>query len=1033
MFRSPRILLFEDDEDDYIILRDFIADRCQLEDVHFDWYQKVENVEEILKKHDPDVIFIDYRLAETTGTDLAKQIRKHNSIVSLILLTGLPEDMFEEIESASEGLVLSEFLTKRDLTSRSLTRSIQYAIEGSRQRRQLNQQAIMMEEVLLSGHSALWSREVKADGTIFCSDSIEALTGFTKADLESSSIEWSSRVHDDDREAAIALVRDAGAMPTSATYRFRKKDGSLIWIEETCARSKQPFNEAVELISGRLQDITVRRSSEEQIRLMATALEQLTEAVIVTDSELDEPGPRILYVNPAAVRMTGYSKEELIGSTPRILQGPKTDRELRNKLKRDLQAGKDFEAKTWNYRKDGSEYYFSWKISPIRDPKGHVTHFLGTQRDITNEYAKQIELDRQQNFLREIGELAQIGGWRYDKSAKKVFWTDQVYNIHGVDPSGPVDIDLALSFYTGKSLATMKEVFTQCINKGIPYDEVLILNKADGVKLWVRNKGEPLIQDGEIVGAWGVSQNISEVYQLQFENEIFSDLAIEFSCVADRVGHFLELNERWELLLGHTREELMSCRFYDFIHPEDREATEKAIDKLLGGGDLMGFENRYRHRDGHYLHLSWNAVLGPEGSTVYAMARDITEHKGKEIDLQNALAAANIANEAKNQFLMVMSHELRTPLNPILGCADLLSQEVQDPSQLELLGYIKDSARHLTSVITDILDISTVEAGRIVIQKEPFDLVKLLKDSLSLMQPKAVEKKIDLKLVVGESWLDPTRCAVVSDRRKLRQILFNLITNALKFTRKGSVTVELMDLVSEENSEVIIRVSDTGIGIEEKHLDSVFERFYQVNMNASREFQGQGLGLALCRELARAMDGDVTVESELGKGSTFTLILPMERIGQQDDNRKQETLVANPAQSSPAQTQLKVLLVEDDPVNQMVMKAMLKRLNCIFVIAENGVEGVELAEKNPFDLILMDIQMPEMNGIEATQKIRNGNSSNRNVPIVAVSAHAVDKIKQSGFQAGMNGFLEKPVSLSQLTEVMEKVRNSGYSTHGALR
>lgn len=738
--------------------------------------------------------------------------------------------------------------------------------------------------------------------------------------------------------------------------------------------------------------------------------------------------PENIFVSGSVHELTGYAREEfesgtmkwlecvVEGDRERVLEGYRNASDNPMTLRYQIR------------RLDGRILWIEDTFSLREDPlQRGVKRLSGCVQDVTEQRDREIEMQRQENFLREIGKLAKIGGWRFDKQTNKVHLSHEVLRIHGLNPaSGPVDLEEAVSFFPDEAKHEIKRHLQACVDEGLSYDQLFNFHSADGRRLITRARGEPIYEGKEIIGAWGVFQDITSFYQLQYENEIFYDLAVELTCKISKEGLLLWCNQKWEEVLDYKIQQQLHQPYLQFVHPEDRKAVADCFQEVMAGKELNGFEVRLLKKSGQALYFSCNAVLAPHEETVFVLARDISDLKAKEAELQRALLEANIANESKNQFLMVISHELRTPLNPILGCADLLMDRSSSNEDREMLKMIVESANHLSSVVSDILDISSIESGRISIQQDPFDLIELVEGSLQFMKARAISKGLHLEFEDHGQRHPGKQVVCVGDKRKVRQILINLIGNGLKFTREGKVMVELLPLEAKPGIQTVtIRVADTGIGIKEEDQSRIFNRFQQVTMKESREFQGQGLGLALCRELARLLDGDVTVASAPGEGSTFTVTLPMEilfvetnkpaGIGAPSSTRQLEGAVPPPSPSA-----CRVLVVEDDPLNQTVLKGMLKRLQADFLLVENGLEALEAALKKVYDLILMDIQMPEMDGLEAARKIRETENPNQNTPIMAISAHAVDDVKRGSLKAGMNGFLEKPIEFSALREVLKE-------------
>ncbi|WP_288427761.1 ATP-binding protein [uncultured Spirosoma sp.] len=371
----------------------------------------------------------------------------------------------------------------------------------------------------------------------------------------------------------------------------------------------------------------------------------------------------------------------------------------------------------------------------------------------------------------------------------------------------------------------------------------------------------------------------------------------------------------------------------------------------------------------------------------------------------------NEARHTEKQFLANMSHEIRTPLNAILGFSTMLETTPLNTEQQEAVGFIRSAGRNLLTIVNDILDISKIEAGMLSLESIPFSLTALVDSLRTMMSPIAAEK--ELQLIVET---DPDLPAVVQgDPTRLTQVLLNLLSNAIKFTKKGSVTVRiLLNSETEENVRVRMMVQDTGIGMDSDALPYIFERFRQASDFTTRYYGGTGLGLNIVRSLVEMQGGWINVTSKLGEGSCFTLEIPYQKT---DD---QQASVSNWAESAPeADNQpLSILIAEDNLMNQKLALQVLKRLGHVGTVAENGQQAIDILRKQSFDLVLMDIQMPVMDGYTTTQHIRQTLRSK--VPIIAMTAHALASERERCLQAGMNDFMPKPFQINELQRVIRK-------------
>jgi len=385
--------------------------------------------------------------------------------------------------------------------------------------------------------------------------------------------------------------------------------------------------------------------------------------------------------------------------------------------------------------------------------------------------------------------------------------------------------------------------------------------------------------------------------------------------------------------------------------------------------------------------------------------------------LEEAMLRAQAANEAKSEFLANMSHELRTPMAGILGMLDVTLESDLADEHRDQLETAQRCAYSLLALLNDILDLSRIESGRMGLEKIPFDIRVVLQDCVRSFQSKAEEAGIDLICQISPSVPEE----VAGDPLRVRQIFANLLSNGIKFTAKGHVRVTL-DAEPPADNEVEIRfaVEDTGIGIPPEKLPLIFEKFTQVDGSVSRRFGGTGLGLAITNKLVEMHNGEISVRSEPGKGSTFSVNLRCAVAGQTSSANAPAKAADSEAAASPERAPARVLVVEDNQVNQKVVTTVLRKRGFAVELANNGVEALELlARDDRYRLVIMDVQMPIMDGLEATRRIRQ-NPKWQNLPILAMTAHAMNGDREKCLSAGMNGYISKPVHPSHLISVMDE-------------
>ena len=405
-------------------------------------------------------------------------------------------------------------------------------------------------------------------------------------------------------------------------------------------------------------------------------------------------------------------------------------------------------------------------------------------------------------------------------------------------------------------------------------------------------------------------------------------------------------------------------------------------------------------------HVSYQANLSLVDDLAAARDQAIADRAAADA----AREAARSADSAKSNFLATMSHEIRTPMNGVLGMAQLMKRDAVDPTQAQRLDVLIDSGEYLLSILNDILDVSKIDAGKLELVTAPESLRDLFQGLVRFWGPRAEEKGLTLRLTIGPD----TPTAVLLDARRLRQVLFNLIGNALKFTEAGSVEITTdARYLSHDQVELLISVRDTGHGIAEQHLDRLFERFSQVEDADVRRFGGTGLGLAIVKQLVELMQGQVSVESMIGEGSTFHICLPLHVT-------EEEEAVVIPEAAPDNELGLKVLAVDDNAVNLMVIEQLLTSLGHDVVRACNGEEALAALATEPFDLLLTDIQMPRISGIEVLRRLRAVPGPNRDIPAVALTADVTSGGRQHYLDQGFTDYSAKPIQLTDLLGAMAR-------------
>lgn len=782
-----------------------------------------------------------------------------------------------------------------------------------------------------------------------------------------------------------------------------------------------------------IRDISERKKFEETLQLQSAMLEASANAIVITNAR-----GMIEWANPAFTLLTGYRvPEEVFGLSPRdLVRSGRQTQEFYKSLWDTILQGNAWHGELVNRRKDGSLYDEEMTITPVKGKTGEIEHFIAIKQNITQRKQAEEALKQAEQKYRNIFENATEGIHQTTHDGRYISVNPATARILGY--SSPEELmtsinDLNTQFYVDPN---RRKAFIEEMEKyGAVSDFESEVHQKDGNTVWVsENVHSVYSMEGEFLYYEGTSEDITarkKAEQALKESQTKLQAIIDFSpaliSIKDLSGNVILANKSFAVLDAPPLNEFIGKNVFDLF---PKEVAQKLWDNdlaALRNNAPIRSEEVVKHKDGNW-HTYWTVKFPlylESGRTfgVCAISDDITERKKAEEliqqyahELENRVAERTMelihANHTKDEFLANMSHELRTPLTGILGVAEVLLAEYQGPlteKQARSVEMINSSGQHLLGLINDILDVSKIEAGKFELKPEIISINDLCLASLVFVKQMAAKKSISVEFspITDQN-------GIYADPKRLKQILVNLLTNAVKFTpENGTVCLNVL----EANHEVSFSVIDSGIGISPENLKKLFHPFVQLDSSLSRQYEGTGLGLILVKRLVELHGGQINVESEVGKGSCFQFSIP---------NIKSEEALHSVQRKTEVNLQIpqgqgkQILIAEDNPVNMNVMSDFLGENGYILTQARNGIEALDQTRKQKPDLILMDIQMPGVNGLEVIKRLR-ADQETESIPVIALTALAMPGDRENCLSAGANEYITKPLSLRGLAETIAKL------------
>ncbi|PRD56672.1 PAS domain S-box protein [Sphingobacterium gobiense] len=815
-------------------------------------------------------------------------------------------------------------------------------------------------------------------------------------------------------EELDSLLQDLDKFPkgVSLTTKTMIKDGDSVVLEWSF---RQNSRKTEILCFGRniTKEVEERHKLEDSERRFRNFFENAIGLMSMHDLQ-----GNIIAVNKKGREVLKYSEDEVIDLNLRQLVPPQHLDLLEQYIVR-MRTKKEDSGTMILRAKDGEDIFWMYYSMLEADENGNP-YVVSTALNMTERIRLEKDLLKTKEILEQTNLVAQVGGWDINLKTNRVFWSDSTRAIHRVSNTFQPDFETAVGFYTEESKKKIRNLFSEAVEEGVPYDEELQLQRNDGTLIWVRVKGIPEFEEGVCTRIYGIIQDIDATKNTYLELEKKEAMLRSFvnyvpAAVAmlDRNLDYVSVSKRWLNELRLDGVEVVGKNLYS-IHPQITEERKKLYTAALKGESFSNedqvFEIAGVDEPQHFnweirpWHFSDDTIGG-----VIVFMQNITGLVKVNRELKKAKELADLASKAKSEFLANMSHEIRTPLNGVIGFSDLLLKTPLTEVQAQYLSYINESGNTLLSIINDILDFAKIESGKLELFIERYNVYDLASHVVNVIRYQAQQKSLELLLDIELGlpkiiWIDEAR---------IKQVLINLLGNAVKFTDQGEIEFKIRKLKSNDKTITLrFSVRDTGIGITTEKQQRIFDAFTQEDSSVSKKYGGTGLGLTISNNILQYMDSGLSLESEVGTGSVFyfDIDVPYEFADYSDEQGELEVHRA--------------LIVDDNKNNRIILEHMLAYKNVQSTSVVNGLEAIQLLMKGErFDIILMDYHMPILSGVETIEKIKQlFTKQEEEIPFIVLHTSSEEHEVLSSFQQDEKSYrLLKPIKSEDLYRTLKNV------------